>query len=151
MPVAHFLEHGVELFRIIAPVVRWNTHPQDKCPGAKATGGRNDCSQVLGDQRNADAAQPVVRSQLHDDYNGLVALQQRLYAPLAASSRFTTDTGIDDRNVRVIVRQSLAQQVYPTTAGWQPVTGRQTVTDDEDGITTGRQRGADEQQYKDNS
>jgi hypothetical protein len=88
----------------------------------------DDAAEVLLHLRDRQAAQAVVRAQLHDEHGGLVLLQGLPDARSAAAAGIARDARVDDDIIGVLELQPLAEQRHPAARLGNAVGRRQTVT-----------------------
>ncbi len=84
-------------------------------------------------ERHAQAAQPVIGAQLHDDDRGLVQFECARQSLQPSAGCFAAHAGVHNAVSVPLVAQSLLQQGDPALSGLEAIAGTQAVAKHEDG------------------
>lgn len=125
-------ECRLELPDIVGAVIGRQFHADEQHLRAMPAACGDNSNQISAQGCDRSTAQSVIGAKF-DDHNGrMVLLKCSSDAIFPAKGSFTTDTGVDHLIIEFFLLQALLQQIDPTCALWQTVTGGQTVAEYKD-------------------
>ncbi len=128
-----------EAIAVARTVVRWQADAQQQHARPRVLRQGDHVREVVVDDRQRQAAQPVVGAQLQQHDRRMVQGQQMGQSFQAATAGLATDAGIDDLVLVPLVVEPLMQQRDPAFFGLESVRRAQAVTEaEDDAILRGR-------------